>query len=229
MHAVAGEGVEENRQRSHQCLTLAGSHLGNLALVQHRAAYELHVVVHHVPSHLVAAGHPVVVIDGFVAVDLHKVLALGCQGAVHVGGCDCDALVACKSPCGFFHNREHHRECLVEFLLKHFEDFLLYFINFFPVCFALVVVDSLNFLFNRIDFVALVLHGFLKLAADAGCALTQLVVAQALNLGIDGLDLVNYGEQFLEVAIRFCAEEFLQNVIKSHIVLFLYFFYVTWP
>ena len=46
--ALALEGVEIRRQRRDQRLALAGLHLGDLALVEHRAADELHVEVPHV-------------------------------------------------------------------------------------------------------------------------------------------------------------------------------------
>ena len=45
VHARAGERVEIDRQRGDQRLALAGLHLGDLALVQHHAADELHVEV----------------------------------------------------------------------------------------------------------------------------------------------------------------------------------------
>ena len=47
VHALAGQGVEIGRERRHQGLALAGAHLGDLAVVQHHAADELHVEVAH--------------------------------------------------------------------------------------------------------------------------------------------------------------------------------------
>ena len=43
VHALARECVEVHGQRRHQRLALAGAHLGNLAVVQHHAADQLHV------------------------------------------------------------------------------------------------------------------------------------------------------------------------------------------
>ena len=45
VNAVAGQGVSVDRQGSHEGLSLAGLHLGDLALVEGRAADELDVVV----------------------------------------------------------------------------------------------------------------------------------------------------------------------------------------
>ena len=66
MHTLAGESVEEYRQRSHESLTLTSGHLGDIVrshvsiedAMEHHAADELHIIVHHIPSHEVATGHP---------------------------------------------------------------------------------------------------------------------------------------------------------------------------
>ncbi len=43
VHALAGERIQEHGQRRDQGLALAGAHLGDLAVVQHHAADQLHV------------------------------------------------------------------------------------------------------------------------------------------------------------------------------------------
>ena len=48
VHAVAGERVQVRGQRRDKRLALAGLHLGDLAVVQHHAADELHVEMAHV-------------------------------------------------------------------------------------------------------------------------------------------------------------------------------------
>ena len=45
VHALAGQGVEVGRQRRDEGLALTGLHLGDLALMQRRAAHELDVEV----------------------------------------------------------------------------------------------------------------------------------------------------------------------------------------
>ncbi len=90
MYPFACEGVEEYGECGHECLTLTGGHLGDIIAdgaaihhaVKHHASYELHIVVHHIPSHLVASGDPCVFIEGLVAVDAYEVLACGCEFAV---------------------------------------------------------------------------------------------------------------------------------------------------
>ena len=53
MRAPPRQRVEIQRQRRDERLALPGRHFGNLALMQHDAADELHVVGHHVPFHRV--------------------------------------------------------------------------------------------------------------------------------------------------------------------------------
>ncbi len=50
MHALAGQGVEVDRQGGDQRLALAGAHLGDLAVVQHHAADQLHIEMAHAES-----------------------------------------------------------------------------------------------------------------------------------------------------------------------------------
>jgi hypothetical protein len=47
VHALAGQRVEVGGERGDQRLAFAGAHLGDLALVEHRAADQLHVEVTH--------------------------------------------------------------------------------------------------------------------------------------------------------------------------------------
>ena len=43
MHALARQGIEVDGQGGHQGLALAGLHLGDLAFMQHHAAYQLYI------------------------------------------------------------------------------------------------------------------------------------------------------------------------------------------
>ena len=116
VYAVARQCVQEDGQRGHQRLTLTRGHLGYLALVQDGAAEELHVVVNHVPLRLVAAGHPVVVVDGLVALDVHEVMA-GSQFAVEVGGRHLHVGVVGEALGGALHDGEGHGAHLLQGLL----------------------------------------------------------------------------------------------------------------
>ena len=56
--ALAGERVQVERQDGDQGLSLAGRHLGDLALVQHDPADQLHVVRDHLPARLLPDHRP---------------------------------------------------------------------------------------------------------------------------------------------------------------------------
>ena len=57
MHALAGQGIEIGRQGGNQGLALAGAHLRDLALVQDRAADQLHIEVAHAQHPLAGLAH----------------------------------------------------------------------------------------------------------------------------------------------------------------------------
>ena len=50
MHALARQGIEHHGQGRHKGFAFTGLHFGYLALVQHHAADELHVIVTHAQS-----------------------------------------------------------------------------------------------------------------------------------------------------------------------------------
>ena len=60
MNAATRKGIEINGESGDEGFALAGGHLGDAAVVEHHAADELDIEVHHVPSERVAAD-----IDGF--------------------------------------------------------------------------------------------------------------------------------------------------------------------
>ena len=116
VYTLAGQGVEEYGQRSHQRFTLTRGHLGNLTLVQYHTAKELYVVVDHIPLQVVATCQPVVLVDGLVALDGDKLL-LGSQVAVELVGCYNHRLVLGKTAGRILHNGEGLRQNLVQHLL----------------------------------------------------------------------------------------------------------------
>ena len=126
VYAVACQSIQEHGQRGHEGLTFAGGHLGNLSLMEHGAAEELHVVVNHLPLQVVAACCPVVMIDGLVAVDGDEVLAgVASQFAVEVGSRHDCLFVLGKAAGGVLHNGEDLGAHLVECLLVDLERIFL--------------------------------------------------------------------------------------------------------
>ena len=115
MDTLAGQRIQENRQSSHESLSLTGGHLGYLALMQNDTAYKLHVVVDHVPGKRVSACHPSVVPISLVSLD-PDVVMLGAELAVHVGSGHFDDLFLLE-PAG---SRLHHCESVGQHLVENF-------------------------------------------------------------------------------------------------------------
>ena len=140
MHALACQGIEVDRQRSHEGLTFTSGHLSNLALVQHDTANDLAVVVHHVPSHHVAARHPAVLEVGLVAFDGDVVVFCG-QLAVEVGGGHFHHFVFAEVfGCGL-----HYRERLgKDFVQRFFDVVELLFLEFVDLVVELLLFVGLH-------------------------------------------------------------------------------------
>ena len=115
VHALACQCVEEYGERRHEGLSFARGHLGDLALVEHHAAEELHVVVHHVPFDVVAAREPVGGVDGLVAVDRDEILRGG-QLPVEIVGRDRDRFVLGETTRRILHDGERFGQDFVELL-----------------------------------------------------------------------------------------------------------------
>ena len=123
VHALASQCVEEYGERCHEGLALARRHLGDLAFVEHHAAEELHVVVYHVPFDVVAAGQPVIGIDGLVAFDGYEILRCR-ELPVEIGSRYYDGLVFGEAACRILHDGERFGKNFVELLLDLFVDAL---------------------------------------------------------------------------------------------------------
>ena len=104
MHALPREAVQIGRQGGDEGFTLPCCHLGDLAVVEHLAADQLHVVVYHIPGHLAAGCYPGILPDGAVAFDPDIRFARhGGQVAIVLGGGDGQFFVLRKATGGFFY------------------------------------------------------------------------------------------------------------------------------
>ncbi len=225
MHAVACERVEEHGQRGGECLSLAREHLGYLSLVQDDSSEQLHVKVHHVPLHVIAPGHPMVVVDGLVTIDVHKVVAGG-QFAVEIVGGDHHFLVVREARRSALHNGEHLGESLVKCLLQRVEHILLQFVYLLEYGCAVLDGRALDAVLQLLDLPAqgggtfqYALLYFLHTCA-------QLVVGEGLHgrIGLD--DLLHQGLVCLQVTRLLVAEYLGQYAYKIHLVCIgLYFIY----
>ncbi len=100
--------------------------------MKHYTAYQLHVVVYHVPHHVVSTCHPVILIDGFVAFDGYKVFSLGGEVSVHLRCGHFHCLIGSETRCGFSHRRKYSGKHLVKLILIDFKDVFLSLVDIVP-------------------------------------------------------------------------------------------------
>ena len=215
MHAFAGEGIEKDGERGDKCLTLASGHLGNLALMEHDATKELHVVVDHVPLDFVATGHPMVLVDGFVAVDTDKVVARS-QITVEVGSGDSDLFLLNEAASRILDDGEDVGQHLIEHLLVLVGDLLLDLVDLSPDGLALFELFLVDALAKVSDALFVFGHVVLNVLADLGRLGAQLIVGELLNGRIGGLHAVDVGGYFFQISLRLIAEQLSEYLIKSH-------------
>ena len=173
------QGVQEDWQRSHKCLTFTGRHLGDLTLVEHGAAEELNVIVNHIPACGVAACNPRGLVDGLVAVDGDKVTS-GSQVAVHLGGCYFHSLVVGKTVGRVLDDGIHLGKVFGELCFLCLTYLLLEFVHFGP--------NGLTLLHLKV---------------------TQLVIAKFFDGRVSSLDLLHPWLDEFHIAARLVAEDFL--------------------
>ena len=188
---VAGERIEKHRKGGNECLALTCRHLGDLALMQDDTAEDLYVIVYHLPLQVVAAGCPVVMVNGLVAIDRDEVLGrVSCQFTVEVGCRDNRFLVLRETACRILHNGEGDRHHLVERRFVVVESLLVQLVNLVEDFLALVNRCLLD-LCTQLCYLLTLLPGcILYILLYLFCLGTQLIIAERLDFRISRLHLV---------------------------------------
>ena len=224
VHTLAGQSVEVDRQRGHQRLALARGHLGNLAAVEYHATDNLHVVVHHVPGDLVAAGHPVVPVESLVALDgdgrvrSREVAVVVCGGNLH-------RLVLRKTLGGLLHHSEGLGQNLIEHLLRLVVARLFQFVD--------ALVEVLLFIDGHVVFVLdaaveggqlglFLLHGLGNTFLEFNGFRSQGVVRKSLDGGVHRQSGVEEGFDDLQVALALVSEQFGQKISHVSVNIYIY-------
>ena len=205
MYTVARECVEENGERGHQRLTFTRGHFRNLSLRQHHAAEQLHIVVDHVPLQVVAAGHPMVLVDSLVAFDMYKVVRCG-QFAVEVGSRHFEEIVFGQASSRFLHDGESVGQCVRQRFLHAVEHLRVEFVNLVENHLAVLDGRFFDFGFQRLDFlfqvVGRMLYGVLQLLRFGA----ERIVVQSLDSRFGRFDFFHPRLYQLHVAGRFVTE-----------------------
>ena len=183
VYTIACEGIEEHGEGSHKGLTFTSSHLGNLSLMEHETTKQLHVVMDHLPFQVVTTCCPVVMIDGFVAIDGDEVLTgIGSQLTVEVGSRDDGLLVLCEATGSLLDDGKHFVHHFVESLLVDVQHFLLYLVNLCEDVCTLIDRGVLDGGLQFGNFVFLLCGRRLYLLLQLLRTLTELVIAHGFNL-----------------------------------------------
>ena len=208
MDAALRERTQEDGERGDKSLALACGHLGDFALMEDDAAYELDVVVDHIPCYFVAAGHPVVFPESLVTLDADEVAALACELAVEVGGGDLDNLVMGETGSSLAEGCEDDGQVLVKLVFYDVENIFLMFVDFVPDGLALVVGKRLDRSLEGLDLLMVFGSGGGDVGADGVDAAAELVVAQSLHFGAQCLDFINNRLNRFQIALRFVTKNF---------------------
>ena len=211
--ALAGQGVEIDRQRLHERLTFTRAHLGDFALMQHDAADELHVVVHHVPPDEVAARHPPVLVVSLAVADVH-IVARGRQVAVPRHGRHLHLLVLGKTARRLLDHGEGFRQNLVQNGLRRLVNLLLDFVDFGVEAFFFLHLQRVlavgNPLLERGDRILFRLNLILNPLAELGRLGAQAVVVKRLDRLVGLETSRQHRLNLLQVPLRLIAENLLE-------------------
>ena len=169
--------------------------------MQHDAAYELDMIVDHVPCDHVAAGHPLVFVDRFVAFDCQEVFSLSGEFAVKVGCGDFDGRVGGEAGCGLAHCGEDDGEMFVKLVLYDVEHVLFMTVNLVPERLALVDWKSLDFETFTVGGFLVGGHGLTDVGAHLGYFLTELVGGKGFELFAESFYFIYYRLDFTQVTV----------------------------
>ena len=191
VNSIACQCVQEDRSCTNEGLTLTGSHLGNLTLMQNDTTEELDVVVDHFPLHIVTAGCPVVVIDSLVAIDGNEiVLWIRSQLAVEVCSSNYSLLVLSETAGSILNDSENLRQYLIEGDFILVESFLLQLVNLVEDTFTLIDRSVLNLSLEFGNLSLFLFSVLLYVLLDFLCFCTEFVIAQGIHLRIFCLDFL---------------------------------------
>ena len=174
--------------------------------MQYHAAEQLYVIVHHIPRYFVSACHPVILVYGFVAFDMHEVVSFGGKVAVELGGRNLYFFIFGKTFGCRFYESEDLWQGIVESFLIFVENGFLDFVDLFPHIFAFVVLDAFYVVLDFGDTCFFRGNAFLYLFPYVGNSATQFVVVQRFDFCIFGQNPVDIRLYFAQVALRFVPE-----------------------
>ena len=217
MHTFACECIEEYWKSRHEGLTLSGSHLCDLTLMEHDTSDELYIVVYHVPCDLVSTGHPMVLPYGIVAFNRDKLLCRT-EVAVELSRLYTDDIILLETTCSRLHDCERLRENLIEYGLDSLIHLLDKLVRLGSELLLLVERNiCLDFKLDLSYTLLVRRNSLLDLCLQLVALGAELIIIKFINSFVCCEHLVKHRSELLEVSLGLGAENLLEQVCKSHI------------
>ena len=199
--------VEEDRQRCHQRFTFTRCHFGDLTLMQYHTTKQLDIIMNHVPSYLVTAGYPVVLVHSPTAMYLHKVKPrVSRKVFIHLRGSNFHFLALCETTSRRLNDSIGFRKYLVQYHLVCFFYLFLKFVNFVVNFLALIDIQFLNTGLELSNTGFFVCHAVCHFGHQCRTTRTQFIVTQFVNLLILSLNLIHIRLNSAHILLRFVSE-----------------------
>ena len=211
MHTLAGQCIQINRQRGHQGFTLTGRHLRNLALMQHRTANQLNIVMAHVPSDFVSSCHPMVLVHSLVTLNRNTVEFCR-QVTVKIVCSHPNLSIFLKTLGSLLHDGKSLRKQLIQNIFRHLINGILLLLNAlvqFLFLFNRHIIFRLQTIVHGLDFSLFLPDDLLYPLFKLHCFGTQLIVGKLGNAAVCRPYLLQNRPEFLHILIGLRTEKFL--------------------
>ena len=118
--------------------------------MEHHPTNELHVVVHHIPGHIITTGNPVILINRLIVFDAYKVEFSG-KLTISVGSCNYDLCIFCESTSRILNYRKSLGQSLIKDLFCPIEDCFFYLVYLIPDLFACLKIQLFDIGFELLN------------------------------------------------------------------------------
>ena len=165
--------------------------------MEDNTTYELNVIMHHIPGHFVAAGHPVVLPESIVAFNGHEFL--GCaEVTVELGRLHLYDRILLETTRCRFHDGECLREYLIEYLLYGLVNFLYQLVRLCRQLLLLLYRNvCLQFCPDLCYAVLICRNGCTDLRLEGITCGTEVIIRKSVNSFICSQDLGEHRFQLL--------------------------------
>ncbi|CDB09545.1 unknown [Bacteroides sp. CAG:633] len=167
---------------------------------------QLYVIVYHVPGNFVSAGHPVVLVNGFVSFDAYEIFGSS-QMTVEISSSNHNFFVFGKSSGSIFHDGKSYRQYIIEGFFVDIQYLFLDFVNLCKECFAVLQFSRLNTGFQFIYFGPLLGCRIADVGLQFFCFGAQAIIVELGYFRIGSFDFVHPRLYFFHVACGLIAKD----------------------